>query len=137
MKNACKIWALSLVLCATSAPLTIDPVEAAGVRASRVALRAAKRGPAPRLVSNRVTTTRNATTRLGTPRVSVSTRSVSNTRVASFVQRAPTTAATRLAAARQAVDGGGAATFVNGLRRNDLEFRTGDFFERQQSIGSQ
>ena len=141
--------ALAVTVLALVSPVLVDSVEARGQRVAtraapvddapvtRRAARAPARASVPRTVraQRAPTRTRVVTRRVTATRAVASLPSRGATRVAGSVQRGvgnggPFTV-TRLNGSN-----GARGTFVNGLRINDYQFRTGDFFDRQQDASS-
>ena len=134
-----------LMIAASTAP--IDVAEAAGQRISARLQRSPVitvqprrlAGPAPR--TNRAVRSALRPTAVvrSTPvsRGPVSS-SVRGPRVAGFAQRANSSEASNRLAVGQTANGRARDAFINGYREYSiLGFRSGDFFERQQGIGSQ
>ncbi len=119
--------------------LPIDTAEAEGRRVVRSQL-SQSQASRTRLATPRLSQPRRTATRGVVRRVAVSRSAGSGTRVAGFVQRAPANVGRRLALANGArrFNSGAPATFINGYRETTgLEFKTGDFFDKQQRIGTQ
>lgn len=134
----------ALVLAAVSlvAASWAEPADAAGRRISGAQF-AQSRGAvtsavAPRrAATRRAIVRRSATESIGSLAPVRTTRATTRTTAAVGANRSVASARVARAPAVRGFALSAPAGFVNGYRINDLEFRTGDFFDRQQSIGTQ